>query len=227
MSGATDQIRRRVRMGGRAVAVAAAALLTLGACGSAGPEEIELERGESGMMPAIEPPGPEGFDSVEVGGVAIDAPDDWEVQSEGGQLCLTPPGQSACAYGSVRLVPKQAAGHPQSWPKKDDAFYDDNGWADDTSSCRSLNTAASGNIGVDGSTLTSGHGNVFEHADGLKSHHSIWNVTCANNDTFEVRMWFLPESDVLLYVWSVDAQYSALYDEIAASMDTTEYRANS
>ena len=40
-------------------------------------------------------------------------------------------------------------------------------------------------------------------------------------------MWFLPESDVMLYVWSVDAQYDALYDEIAASMDTTAYRANS
>ncbi|MET9713568.1 hypothetical protein ACFW3Z_21825 [Nocardiopsis alba] len=225
MAGATDKERLRVRTGGRAVAVAAAALLTLGACSSGGADEISLERGESGMLPAVEPPGPEGFDNVDVAGVKIDAPDDWEVQNEGGQLCLTPPGQSACAYGSVRLVPEQAEKHPQSWPKKDDAFYDDDGWADDTSSCRSLNTAASGNIGVDKATLTSDNGQVFEHADGLKSHHSVWSVTCDNEDTFEVRMWFLPESDVLLYVWSVDAQYSSVYDEIAASMDSTEYRA--
>lgn len=227
MAGAKDQVRRRARRGVQGAAVAAMALLTLGACGSEGPEEIELERGESGMMPAIDPPGPEGFEHVEVAGVKVEAPDDWEVRNEGGQVCLIPPGQSACAYGSVLLVPKQAADHPQSWPKKDDAFYDDNGWSDNTDSCRSLNTAGSGNIGVDEATLANGSGNVFEHADGLKSHHSIWNVTCANGDNFEVRMWFLPESDVMLYVWSVDAQYDALYDEIAASMDTTAYRANS
>ncbi|MBR8744812.1 hypothetical protein [Nocardiopsis sp. MG754419] len=227
MAGATDQVRRRVRRGGRAAAVATMALLTLGACGSGSPEEVELERGESGMMPAIDPPGPEGYEAVEVAGVSIEAPEDWEIQNEGGRACLTPPGQSACAYGSVELVPRQAAGHPDGWPKKDDAFHDDNGWADDTDGCRSLNTAASGNIGVESADLASETGNVFEHADGLKSHHSIWDVTCANGDSFEVRMWFLPESDVLLYVWSVDAQYDALYDEIAASMDTTEYRSGS
>ena len=211
--------------GGRVAAVAAAALLALTACSSDEPsEEVGLELGQSGMMPAIEPPGPEGFDSAEVAGVRIDTPEDWDVQNEGGQLCMTPPGQSACAYGSVRLVPKQAANHPQDWPKKGDAFYDDGGWADNTDSCRSLNTAASGNIGVDKATLTSDHGQIFEHADGLKSHHSVWSVTCDNDDTFEVRMWFLPESDVMLYVWSADAQYSSVYDEIAASMDTTEYR---
>lgn len=205
-------------------AVAAVALLALSACSGESAGEIELERGESGMMPAIEPPGPEGFDSAEVAGVKIDTPEDWDVQNEGGQLCMSPPGQSACAYGSVQLTPKQAEKHPQSWPKKDEAFHDDDGWADNTDSCRSLNTAASGNIGVKSASLTTGHGNVFEHADSLKSHHSVWTVTCDNDDTFEVRMWFLPESDVLLYVWSADAQYSAVYDEIAASMDTTEYR---
>lgn len=226
MARTTDEVRQPAR-GGRVVAVAAAALLVLSACSGESSGEIELERGESGMMPAIEPPGPEGFDNAEVAGVKIDTPEDWDVQNEGGQLCMTPPGQSACAYGSVQLIPKQAESHPQSWPKKDDAFYEDDGWADNTDSCRSLNTAASGNIGVDSASLTTGHGNVFEHADTLKSHHSVWTVTCDNNDTFEVRMWFLPESDVLLYVWSADAQYSAVYDEIAASMDTTEYRAAS
>ncbi len=223
MARTTGEVRQRVS-GARAVAVAAAALLALSACAGGAADEIELEHGGNGMMPAIEPPGPEGFDSAEVAGVRIDTPEDWDVQNEDGQLCMTPPGQSSCAYGSVQLVPKQADKHPQSWPKKDDSFHDDDGWADDTSSCRSLNTAASGNIGVEGASLTTGHGNVFEHADGLKSHHSVWTVTCDNDDTFEVRMWFLPESDVLLYVWSADAQYSAVYDEIAASMDTTEYR---
>ncbi|MFE1167190.1 hypothetical protein [Nocardiopsis sp. NPDC058789] len=224
MAGTTNLVRHRQGVG-RVAAVAAASLLALTACGSdEASGGIELERGESGMMPAIEPPGPEGFDTADVMGVAIETPEEWEVQNDGSQLCMTPPGQSSCAYGSIQLVPKQADKHPQSWPKKDDAFHDDDGWADDTDSCRSLNTAASGNIGVEGATLTTGPGNVFEHADGLKSHHSLWTVTCDNDDTFEVRMWFLPESDVLLYVWSVDAQYSAVYDEIAASMDTTEYR---
>ncbi|MEU3020527.1 MULTISPECIES: hypothetical protein [unclassified Nocardiopsis] len=226
MAGTTDLVRHR-RRGGRVAAVAAAALLALTACGSdEATGEIELERGESGMMPAIEPPGPEGFGSADVMGVRIDTPDDWDVQNDGAQLCMTPPGQSSCAYGSIQLVPKQADKHPQGWPKKDESFNDDNGWADDTDSCRSLNTAASGNIGVSGASLQTGAGSVFEHADERKSHYSIWSVTCDNNDTFEVRMWFLPESDVLLYVWSVDAQYSAVYDEIAASMDTTEYRSS-
>ncbi|MGW5877639.1 hypothetical protein ACWFMI_13965 [Nocardiopsis terrae] len=226
MAGTTDEVRHRAGSG-RVAAVAAAALLALSACSAESAEEIELERGESGMMPSIDPPGPEGFDSAEVAGVKVDVPEGWEVQNEDGQLCMTPPGQSACAYGSVRLVPHQAEKHPRNWPKKDDAFYADDGWADNTDSCRSLNTAASGSIGVDGAALTTDRGAVFEHADGLKSHHSVWSVTCDNEDTFEVRMWFLPQSDVLLYVWSADAQYSALYDEIAASMDTTAYRAGS
>ncbi|WP_460776873.1 hypothetical protein [Nocardiopsis nanhaiensis] len=228
MAGTTDKVRQRARSG-RVIATAAAAvaLLAVGACSAEASGEAELERGESGMMPAIEPPGPEGFDSADVAGITIDTPEDWEIQNEGGELCMTPPGQSACAYGSIQLVPEQAANHPEDWPKEDDAFYDADGWADNTDSCRSLNTAASGNIGVDDAQLTSGHGNVFEHADGLKSHHSVWDVTCDNDDTFEVRMWFLPESDVLLYVWSADAQHSAVYEEIAASMDTTAYRADS
>ncbi|MBQ1084196.1 hypothetical protein [Nocardiopsis sp. B62] len=224
MAGTTDLVRDRLR-GGRVAAVAATALLALTACGSEdAPGELELQRGESGMMPAIEPPGPEGFENADVMGVRIDTPDEWDVQNDGSELCMTPPGQSSCAYGSIQLVPKQADKHPQSWPKKDESFNDDDGWADDTGSCRSLNTAASGNIGVADASLETGAGSVFEHADGRKSHYSIWSVTCDNDDTFEVRMWFLPESDVLLYVWSVDAQYSAVYDEIAESMDTTEYR---
>ncbi len=49
-------------------------------------------------------------------------------------------------------------------------------------------------------------------------------MTCENDDTFEVRLWFLPESDVLVYVWSVDQRYDSLYLTIAESMDVTEYK---
>jgi hypothetical protein len=230
MAGTTDghvQGRRLRTRGARvgAVAVAAVAVLALSAC-SGGADgdgaEVELERGESGVMPALERPGPEGFTSTEVEGVTIDAPDEWDVRNEGGSVCMSPPGQPECAYGSIRLTPHAAEGHPDDWPSRGDAFHDDDGWADDTGQCRSLNTAASGNIGVDSATIT--YQDVFEHADALKSNHTVWNVTCVNDDTFEVRMWFLPISDVLLYVWSADSQYDAVYDQIAASMDTTGYR---
>ena len=39
-----------------------------------------------------------------------------------------------------------------------------------------------------------------------------------------MRLWFLPESDVLVYVWSVDQRYDSLYLTIAESMDVTEYK---
>ena len=228
MAGTTGghvQGRRRRAHGARvgAGAAVAVAVLALSAC-SGGSEggAAELERGESGVMPALERPGPEGFTNTEIEGVTIDVPDDWETQTEGGSLCMTPPGQPACAYGSVRLAPHAAQGHPQDWPSRGEAFHDDNGWADNTDQCRSLNTAASGDIGVDSATIT--YQDVFEHADGLKSNHTLWNVTCVNDDAFEVRMWFLPISDVLLYVWSADSQYDAVYDQIAASMDTSGYQ---
>ena len=189
MMGTTGRIVRgrwRTRVG--VGAAAAAVLLTAGACGQA--EEIELERGEGGMMPPVAPPEPEGFDTVEISGVSIEIPDGWEAQEENDSLCVTPPGQSDCAYGAIQLIPEAADRHPDDWPSKGDAFFDDDGWAGDTDSCRSLNTASSGNIGV----------------------------------SDEVRMWFLPISDILLYVWSVDAQYDQVYDEIAQSMDTTDHR---
>lgn len=208
---------------GAATAVAASALLLLGACsGGADDAAAELERGESGMVPAVDPPGPEGFGSENVEGVTIDVPDGWDVSNEGGTLCVSPPGQAACAYGSVQLTPRAAQNHPQEWPLKGDAHSKADGWADTADRCRSLNTAASGDIGIKGAELRVS--DFTEHADTLKSHHSVWDVTCANDDTFEVRMWFLPTSDVLLYVWSADSQHSAVYDQIAASMDTTEYR---
>ncbi|WP_116247757.1 hypothetical protein [Nocardiopsis sp. FIRDI 009] len=208
-------------------AAAAAAVLVLGACsgGDGGGGEPEMRLGDSGLMAAVDPPdtGPEGFTPAEVAGIAINVPEGWEVQSEGDSLCMTPPGQAACAYGSVRLVARAAANHPQGWPNEGEAFRDENGWAANTDNCRSLNTAASGNIGVEGATLTVS--DFFEdHADGLTSHHAEWEVRCVNGENFEVRMWFLPISDVLLYVWSADPQYDEVYTAIAASMDTTGYR---
>ncbi|MEE2052544.1 hypothetical protein [Nocardiopsis tropica] len=217
--------RARGVRAGAGTAVAASALLLLGAC-SGGAEEagtaIELERGESGMVPAAEPPGPEGFTPQTVEGITIDVPDGWDVQNQGGTLCASPPGQAACAYGSVQLTAHAAENHPQEWPSRGGAHSKADGWADNTDRCRSLNTAASGDIGIKDAELRVS--DFTEHADTLKSHHSVWDVTCANDDTFEVRMWFLPTSDVLLYVWSADSQHSAVYDQMAASMDTTEYR---
>ena len=221
MAGTTEgTVRGRWRTRAGVGAAAAVALLTVGACGQV--EEIELERGEGGMMPPVAPPEPEGFSTEEIGGVTIEIPEDWEAQEEGGTLCVTPPGQSSCAYGSIQLTPGAADRHPDDWPSKGDAFFEDDGWADNTDNCRSLNTAASGNIGTSEAELT--YSDLMEHADDLKSNHSVWNVTCANDDSFEVRMWFLPISDVLLYVWSVDAQYDQVYDEIARSMDTTDHQ---
>ncbi|MFD6952572.1 hypothetical protein A6A08_26195 [Nocardiopsis sp. TSRI0078] len=217
--------RRRRARGARAAtgtAAAGAALLLLAACSGGGGGEVELERGESGILPAAEPPAPEEFGTENIEGVSIKVPDGWETQSEGGTLCVSPPGQTACAYGSVQLTPHAAGRHPQEWPAKGEAYKKDDGWAADTGSCRSLNTAASGGIGVEEAKLKVS--DFTEHADGLKSHHSVWEVACANDDTFEVRMWFLPISDVLLYVWSADSQYSSVYDEIALSMDTTGYQ---
>jgi hypothetical protein len=204
---------------------AAVSLLLLTACsgdsGGEGGEAPGLELGAAGVVPAVEPPGPEGFTSQTVEGITIDMPEGWEIQNEGGVLCATPPGQAACAYGSIRLTPRAAQKNPDDWPKKGDAHAKDDGWADDTGSCRSLNTAASGGIGVSKAELKVSDFTV--HANDLKSHHSVWQVTCANDDTFEVRMWFLPISDVLLYVWSADSQYSAVYDQVAASMNTDGY----
>lgn len=216
--------RRCHRVRGRRIgagAAVAAGVLVLSACGG-GADGVELERGESGVLPAVEPPESEDSEAVDVEGVTVEVPEGWEVEDEDGALCLTPPGQSACGFGSVRLEPHSADRHPDGWPLADESFHEDDGWADDTGSCRSLNSAESGNIGVEDATRS--HTDVFEHADALKSHHTVWDVTCVNDDTFEVRMWFLPESDVLLYVWSADAQYDEVYDEIAASMDTTAYQ---
>ncbi|MFV2197623.1 hypothetical protein [Nocardiopsis sp. LOL_012] len=205
---------------------AAAAVLVLGACAGGGSEGgtaggAEMVLGQSGSMPPVAPSDMEVLVPTELSGIALGVPEEWEARQEGGALCVIPPGQPDCAYGSIRLVPHAAENHPQGWPGKDESFNDENGWAAAPDECRSLNTAASGSIGVREASLSHG---FFDHADTLTSHHSVWTVTCANDDTFEVRMWFLPLSDVLLYVWSADAQYGAVYDRIAESMDTTNYQ---
>ncbi|WP_444962683.1 hypothetical protein [Nocardiopsis sp. M1B1] len=214
--------RRRARAArvGTGTVAAAAALLLLSAC--SGGSEAELRLGESGTLPAAEPPAPEEFATESIEGVSLQVPEGWQTQNEGGVLCVSPPGQEPCGYGSVQLTPHAVEKHPQGWPGEGEAFNKEGGWAADTGSCRSLNTAASGGIGVEGAELAAP--GFTDHADGLTSHHSVWNVACVNGDTFEVRMWFLPVSDVLLYVWSVDSQYSAVYDEIALSMDTSDYQ---
>lgn len=217
---AHGRLRGRVGLG----AGAAAAVLALSACGGGGEslEDVELQAGEGGMMPPVAPAGEEGTTTVDVDGVSMEVPEDWEVQNEGGELCLTPPGQPACAYGSLQLLTGAADQHPQNWPLEGEDFAADDGWASNTDSCRSLNTAASGNIDVEGAELTN-PGEFFVHADDLKSHHAVWDVSCVNGDSFEVRMWFLPVSDVLLYVWSADPQHDEVYARAAESMDTTAH----
>jgi hypothetical protein len=212
----------------RAGAAAAAVALAAAACGGGGaPEGGEaagLEGGYSEAVPAAQAPAPEGFSGVDVEGVRINAPEDWAVDNADGRLCMRPPGQNDCAYGAVQVLPHAADRDPADWPKKGDAFNAEDGWAAEPDACRSAATAADGGVGVSGARITSEPNALTTHADGLKSHHRVWEVTCENDDTFEVRLWFLPTSDVAVYVWSADTRYSAVYDEIAASMDISEYK---
>ncbi|TDQ53598.1 hypothetical protein [Actinorugispora endophytica] len=210
-----------------AAALAAVALLAAGCGGSDQASEIpsapEPDTTYGGVVPAAQAPAPEGFTPFEIEGVRINAPEGWEVDQADGRLCMRPPGQSECGYGAIEVLPKAAERNPGNWPKKGDAFHQDGGWAADTSKCRSLNTAAAGDVGVVSAELALVGDGLTTHADGLKSHYSTWTVTCENNDTFEVRLWFLPQSDVAVYAWSVDQQYEGVYLAVAESMDVTEY----
>ncbi|GAA3750847.1 hypothetical protein GCM10022205_42440 [Spinactinospora alkalitolerans] len=214
---------------GLGAAAIAALVPAAAACGGADGTAAAPEGGPSpdstygGAMPAAQAPAPEGFTPVEIEGIKINAPEGWEVDDADGRLCMRPPGQAACAYGSLQVLPHVAERDPDKWPKKGDAFDKKNGWASDPTACRSLNTAEAGDVKVKEAEQQTLPDPFTTHADGLKSHHSAWTVTCENNDTFEVRLWFLPTSDVAVYVWSVDARYAAVYDEIATSMDVTEY----
>ncbi|NYI95794.1 hypothetical protein HNR12_002071 [Streptomonospora nanhaiensis] len=222
MSGTSGSVRSSAAAAGAAVA----ALVLLTACGGGsggsggGPEP---ESSYSAVVAAAEPPPAEGFTPVEVEGIKINAPKNWSVDNTGGTLCMRPPGQDGCGYGAIQVLPHVAENDPNKWPRKQ---YDAaNGWASTPDKCRSLTTAAAADVGVAGAEKVpvDDPQGLAQHADGLKSHHRVWEVTCQNDDTFEVRLWFLPQSDVAVYVWSVDAQYSTLYDEVAASMDVTAY----
>ncbi|MDA8371959.1 MAG: hypothetical protein M0026_19120 [Nocardiopsaceae bacterium] len=214
----------------------AAAVLMLVASGCGGDDTESSDSSDSGapkpestyseVVPAAEAPAPDGFSPVEIQGVKINAPEHWSIDKADGRLCMRPPGQDACAYGALQVIPKVAKNDPNSWPKKKSAYNKADGWAAEPDVCRSLATAEAGDVGVTGAQQEEvpEPNQVTEHADGRKSHHRVWTVDCANGDTFEVRLWFLPESDVAVYVWSADTQYSALYDEIAKSMDVSDYK---
>jgi len=221
--------RRRLPV--RLMAALAAGALAMTGCSddsdsasSERPPVPEPEATYGGVLEAAEAPAPAGFTQLNIEGVKINAPQGWEVDHGEGMLCMRPPGQDTCGYGAVEVRPKAAQRHPDNWPKRDSSFHKDDGWAADPTTCRSLTTAEAGNVGIKESTLHLIGDGLTTHADGLKSHYSTWKVTCENDDTFEVRLWFLPESDVLVYVWSVDQRYDSLYLTIAESMDVTEYK---
>ncbi|MEY9213628.1 hypothetical protein [Thermobifida halotolerans] len=213
-----------------AAALAVASLAVTGCGGDSGSASTELppvpepEATYGGVLAAAEAPAPGGFTPLNIEGVKINAPEGWEVDQGDGVLCMRPPGQSACGYGAIEVRPKAAERHPENWPKKDSDFHKDDGWAADPTACRSLSTAEAGDVGIRESKLHLVGDGLTTHADGLKSHYSTWQVTCENDDVFEVRMWFLPESDVLVYAWSVDQRYDSLYLTVAESMDVTEYK---
>ncbi|GAB3208009.1 hypothetical protein GCM10027294_16920 [Marinactinospora endophytica] len=175
----------------------------------------------AGAVPAAQAPAPEGYDPVEIEGIRINAPRGWQVDQGDGQLCMRPPEQDSCGYGAVQVIPHVSQRDPASWPKKNDAFNKKDGWAADPSACRSLATAEAGDVGIKDAEHRA---DFTTHADGLKSNFSTWEVTCDNGDTFGVKLWFLPVSDVAVYAWSVDARYEDVYLEIAKSMDITEYK---
>ncbi|MFC7327770.1 hypothetical protein [Marinactinospora rubrisoli] len=209
------------------LAALAAMLLAVTGCGGDSVDTAALEGGPSpdatygGAVPAVEAPAADELAPTDIEGVEIGVPDGWEASEADGMLCIRPPGQDECGYGAVQVRPHAAQRDDDNWPKRGDAFNQDDGWAARPDACRSLSTAEAGDVGI--ASATQDVADFTEHADGLKSHHSVWTVTCENDETFEVRLWFLPKSDVAVYVWSVDAQYAAVYDQIAASMDVTAY----
>lgn len=220
------------RVPGCMTAAAAALTLAVSGCGggsgaSDAEPALDPEARYSDTLSAADPPLPEDFTSADVAGVSVNVPAGWSVDTSNGRMCVRPPDRDTCGYGAIQVLPKVAERDSKSWPKKESRFNDPDGWAATPDTCRSLNTWESGSTGVDSAELEplEGDGTV-EHADGLRSHHRVWHVTCQNGDTFDVKLWFLPESDVAVYAWSVDAQYAGVYDKVAESMDVTEYKKN-
>ncbi len=222
MSGTTGRARSTT---GTSILVGAAAVaLAFVASGCGGSGGDSPDESYSGAVPGVDPPQPENLVTENVAGVKIGVPEGWEVDREGG-LCMRPPGQDECGYGAIEVWPSAAENNPQDWPKKDTAYNKPDGWATVPNECRSLNTTGEADVGIkDARQEEVGDADgLVEHADGLKSHHRKWIVTCENDDTFEVRLWYLPDSDVAVYAGAVDAQYSSTYDAVAESMNISEY----
>lgn len=213
---------RTTRGGWSAAAAFAVVLLAATACGGEAATAPTPDSTYGGAVAAAEAPAPKGYRPAEIEGVKINVPEDWETEDKDGRLCMRPPGEDTCGFGSVEVLPHVAKNDPAKWPKKGNAFNKDEGWASAPGKCRSPGTLESGDVGVEKAKQETG--GFTTHADGLKSHHSVWTVTCANDDVFEVRLWFLPQSDVAVYVQSVDTRFTKVYDAIAKSMDISAYK---
>ncbi|MBB6170387.1 hypothetical protein HNR23_000447 [Nocardiopsis mwathae] len=232
MSDTSGSTRSRVRsFPALAAAVTALTLVVAGCGGGDAPEENGEASGPqpdetySGVVAAAEAPAPDGFTAETFEKIRIDVPDGWATEESGDMLCMRPPGESECGYGSIQVLPKVAKNDPNKWPTKGTAYNKDGGWASETGTCRSLNTWEDGDVEAKQAKLQSWDGDgTVKLADDLKANHRVWTVTCENGDTFEVRLWLLPTSDVAVYAWSVDAQYAAVYDKVAESMNTEKYK---
>ncbi|GAB3498541.1 hypothetical protein [Nocardiopsis coralliicola] len=215
----TGRSGRWARGTGRAAA-AAVLLLSAGACGADEEPEApaaEVDNSYAGVLPASDT----SYSPTEFHGITINVPKDWAASTGGNRLCLTPADGDDCGFGSVQVFADAAKHHDASWPKKGGAFDRENGWTHGKGECRA--PGAEGKAAKK-AAFTVGKGGLSEHADGLKSHHRVWNVACDGDASFEVRMWYLPESDVLIYVPAADPAFGEVYDEVAASMDITEYK---
>ncbi|MDA2811479.1 hypothetical protein O4J56_12630 [Nocardiopsis sp. RSe5-2] len=209
-------------------AAAAAAGLLLLAAGCGGGDGGDGGGDGAGGAPSVEdaytgavPAASASLSGTSFEGVAIGMPEGWSRSEGGGRVCLDPPEGGDCGYGSVQVYPKAAERNGRDWPAKGTAFNESDGWQGGDASCRAPEGEGQKPGGAE---LAVGPPEVTEHADGLKSHHRVWEVECDGGASFEVRMWFLPESDVMVYVPAVDPAYGPVYDQVAASMDVTEYK---
>lgn len=224
--------RTRSRVSSFPALAAAVTALTLVAAGCSGDDSSGTSgdgaptAAYSGVVPAAEPPAPEGFSKAEIEKITINVPDGWATEKTDGALCMRPPGQARCGYGAIKVIPKVAENSPGKWPTKGEKYNSDDGWAPEPTTCRSLTTWEDGGVKAEKDAELhgwDGDGTV-KLADGLKANRRVWTVSCENGDTFEVRLWLLPTSDIAVYAWSVDSQYASLYEKVATSMDTSDYK---
>lgn len=198
------------------LALGALTLIALVGCGA---QEGALapvpDESYEGVLPASAQDPLADAEAATIEGIAVQVPASWSSSDHEGALCIQPPGRDGCRYGALLVYPHAAERQGNNWPS--DHFDRDNGWAAGQRQCR----AEGADGGVSGAQLETQ--DFTDHADGLTSHHSVWQVNCENGDGFEVRLWYLPESDVAVYAWAVDPGHAEAYDEIARSMDTGEY----